>query len=206
MEDKARAGGIIIGIGLLLAYFLYRLKNPQPASGMTMYGANGAVIGNAPVGPTTVSNSVSNSVKARAIGPAILLADPTSSTGYSWTAPVGAHVEQASDGTYWAVMNTTPSQTKGASGITFGSQPQSIPATRPPAGTSPTPGGVMSGVNTFPPIPRGPSGSTNPTFDQSTALSQDTIDAAIAYGDGSTPAAPADTSAYYDPTTGMPYA
>jgi hypothetical protein len=180
MEDKARAGGIIIGIGLLLAYLLFRSKSASASP------YSSAKLGNTvvqPLGPTTSTPRGSPaSVKSRSIGQAILLADPTSPTGYSWTAPVGAHVELASDGTYWAVMNNSPSQNKAASasGITTGPQAQSIPATRPGAGLTYADlasgglapyGGVVSGTNNFPPTSGvGPSGSQTSIYNQSAAL------------------------------------
>jgi hypothetical protein len=165
MNNKARTGGIIALIVLLGLYLLYKYRAPILAVGVKVNGQ--------PV-PSTAYYPNATNVKARAMGQAIKVADPTSPTGYSWMAPVGAHVEQATDGTWWIVPNNTPAQNRqgAASGLTTGPQPQSVPYYAPAPGTVygiGTPG-VATGTNTFPPTNNGPSGSQLPNFDQSTAI------------------------------------
>lgn len=102
MDEKQIHGAIFtVVLGLIVAYLSYRFWGKNDSSG----------IASSNVLPS------SRNVKARAAGPAIRMYDPTQNQPV-WTAPLGYHVEQASDGTWWSVPNRAPQQLRqGASAV-----------------------------------------------------------------------------------------
>lgn len=100
-EQKASLLALFLGALGAAAYFFFRKKDEATPAGTITMKIDGKTV------PVSATVPTPENVKARAFGPAILL---TCKGKPCWTCPIGSHVEYATDGSPWCVLNTPATQ------------------------------------------------------------------------------------------------